>query len=92
VLYPVELRDHAHRKQSPRPGGGAAPVLPADLTCPVARPGFLLEERGDRQVRVSEAKDECQMDFILLTPGAVEGGIAVCVALLLGLATYVALT
>jgi hypothetical protein len=32
------------------------------------------------------------MDFILLTPGAVEGGIAVCVALLLGLATYVALT
>jgi hypothetical protein len=32
------------------------------------------------------------MDFILLTPGAVEAVIAVCVALLLGLATYVALT
>jgi hypothetical protein len=53
--------------------------------------GFLLEE-GDRQVRVSEANDECGMDFILLTPGAVEGGIAVCVALLVALATYVALT
>jgi hypothetical protein len=32
------------------------------------------------------------MDFILLTPGAVESVIAVCVALLLGLTTYVALT
>jgi hypothetical protein len=45
-----------------------------------------------RQVRVSAANHDCGMDFILLTPGAVEVVIAVCVALLLGLATYLALT
>lgn len=45
-----------------------------------------------RQVRVSEANHDCGMDLILLTPGAVEVVIAVCVALLLGLATYLAIT
>lgn len=45
-----------------------------------------------RQVRVREANHDCGMDLIFLTPGAVEVVIAVCVALLVGLATYLAIT
>jgi hypothetical protein len=48
--------------------------------------------RGSRQVRVSETNHAFIMDLILSTPEAVEVVIAVCVAPLFGLATYLALT
>ena len=53
---------------------------------------FFLSCRARRQARVSETDHDCGMDFILLTPGVVELIIAVCVALLFGMATYLALT